>query len=105
MARVLVEVLPTHLDLQRYVDFVSDPGAGATATFTGTTRDTFQGKHVVQLEYEAYEPMARKELQVTRVEEQAGMTWMPPDFELGILIARNLQQVRYAETHRFSRRS
>lgn len=28
----------------------------------GTTRDTFNGKRVVRLEYEAYEPMAKKEL-------------------------------------------
>lgn len=28
----------------------------------GTTRDSFEGKRVVQLEYEAYEPMARKEM-------------------------------------------
>lgn len=30
---------------------------------SGTTRDTFNGKNVVQLEYEAYVPMAEKELQ------------------------------------------
>lgn len=64
MAKVLVEVLPDALQLQRYYEFVADPGAGATSTFTGTTRDTFEGKRVVQLDYEAYEPMAKKALQV-----------------------------------------
>ena len=28
----------------------------------GTTRDTFKGKRVVRLEYEAYVPMAEKEV-------------------------------------------
>ena len=31
--------------------------------FVGTTRDSFEGKSVVKLEYEAYEEMAIKELQ------------------------------------------
>jgi len=35
---------------------------GATSLFVGTTRDNFQGKNVLQLEYEAYEPMAKKEM-------------------------------------------
>jgi molybdopterin synthase catalytic subunit len=54
--------------------------AGAIASFAGTTRDHFEGKHVsfdqlssstncfsvpqvVKLEYEAYEAFAKKELQ------------------------------------------
>ena len=36
---------------------------GATSLFVGTTRDNFQGKKVVKLEYEAYTPMAKKKLQ------------------------------------------
>ena len=35
---------------------------GAVVTFLGTTRDTFEGKDVVHLEYEAYESMAIKKL-------------------------------------------
>lgn len=35
---------------------------GAVSTFVGTTRDTFEGKKVVRLEYEAYEEMAIEEL-------------------------------------------
>ncbi|CDH60344.1 molybdopterin synthase catalytic subunit-like [Lichtheimia corymbifera JMRC:FSU:9682] len=41
---------------------VSNDGAGAIVTFSGCTRDTFQGKRVLRLEYEAYEPMAIKVL-------------------------------------------
>ncbi|CAO3647325.1 unnamed protein product [Cunninghamella echinulata] len=41
---------------------VQDDGAGAISTFSGTTRNIFQGKRVIQLEYEAYETMAEKVL-------------------------------------------
>ena len=36
--------------------------AGGIATFIGTTRDNFQGRRVLQLEYEAYQPMAEREM-------------------------------------------
>lgn len=42
--------------------FVADPGAGATATFVGTTRDTNDGRRVIRLEYECYPGMAEKEM-------------------------------------------
>lgn len=41
---------------------VQDASAGAISMFVGTTRNTFNGKKVVRLEYEAYIPMAKKEL-------------------------------------------
>ena len=56
---VCVEVVATPLSLERYVAFVADDAAGAIATFIGVTRDSFEGKRVPRLEYEAYEPMAR----------------------------------------------
>jgi molybdopterin synthase catalytic subunit len=58
--QILVEVLPEPLQLARYTEFVTDPGAGAIATFSGVTRDHFNGKAVLKLEYEAYAPMAEK---------------------------------------------
>mmetsp|Transcript_75715 Transcript_75715/g.190404 ORF Transcript_75715/g.190404 Transcript_75715/m.190404 type:complete len:166 (-) Transcript_75715:96-593(-) len=51
------------LSLDEVVRKVSDTACGAIATFSGTTRDNFEGKEVVQLEYEAYEPMAIKEME------------------------------------------
>ena len=48
----------------RYVAMVADPSTGAISTFSGVTRNTFKGKAVVRLEYEAYEPMAVKKLKV-----------------------------------------
>lgn len=35
---------------------------GAVASFSGTTRDNFDGKRVLRLEYEAYVPMAEAEM-------------------------------------------
>ena len=60
--RTLVEILEEHnqIDLAKYINYVSAPEAGAIATFSGTTRDTFEGKQVVELRYEAYVPMALK---------------------------------------------
>ena len=39
---------------------------GAVVTFLGTTRDTFEGKQVIRLEYEAYEDMAYRKLEEIR---------------------------------------
>ncbi|CAG8556659.1 1105_t:CDS:2 [Paraglomus brasilianum] len=55
-----VKLTTDPLDLQEIVDLVKDNGAGAISTFSGTTRNTFNGKTVVQLDYEAYTPMAIK---------------------------------------------
>ncbi|XP_059610613.1 molybdopterin synthase catalytic subunit [Phlebotomus argentipes] len=41
-------------------DLVANEGCGAISLFVGTTRDNFEDKKVVSLEYEAYEPMALK---------------------------------------------
>ncbi|EPQ60621.1 MoaE-domain-containing protein [Gloeophyllum trabeum ATCC 11539] len=48
------------LDTQAIIDSVADDGAGATAVFIGTTRNTFQGKIVTKLEYQAYSKLAIK---------------------------------------------
>eukprot|EP01084_Bolivina_argentea_P033158 61360_1 len=58
------DICITHsvLELETALKFVSDPSCGAINTFIGTTRDRFDGKRVIRLEYEGYEPMAKKEL-------------------------------------------
>ena len=52
---------PIHLD--ELTAFVADPGAGAMATFVGTTRDSNDGRRVIRLEYECYPGMAEKEME------------------------------------------
>jgi MoaE-MoaD fusion protein len=55
-------VLPGPLDLDVVVRQVSDPAAGAIATFIGTTRTHSRGRTVVHLEYDAYPEMAEAEM-------------------------------------------
>jgi len=50
------------IDLTDMVQSVNSPKCGAISTFIGTTRDNFEGKKVVCLEYEAYESMAIEEM-------------------------------------------
>jgi molybdopterin synthase catalytic subunit len=52
----------TPLDIKKYTDLVRSPAAGAIATFVGTTRNTFEDKQVLELRYEAYVPMALRQL-------------------------------------------
>lgn len=56
--------------------------AGAMVTFDGVVRDNTHGRRVVTLQYEAYEPMAVKEMR--RVGEELRERW--PDVErIGIV--------------------
>ena len=50
------------IDLAEIVRYVTDPQAGAIATFIGTTRNHNDGRRVIALDYEAYRDMAEKEL-------------------------------------------
>jgi MoaE-MoaD fusion protein len=50
------------VDIEALERAVADPGAGATVTFAGTTRNGNAGRRVLRLEYEAYEPMALSEM-------------------------------------------
>lgn len=50
------------LSVEEISEQVKDSGCGAVSVFIGTTRDNFEGKTVVTLEYEAYESMALKAL-------------------------------------------
>ncbi|HEU4342579.1 MAG TPA: molybdenum cofactor biosynthesis protein MoaE [Candidatus Binatia bacterium] len=61
------------LKLQELIDFVTDPEAGAIATFIGTTRNNNDGRKVIALDYEAYPEMAEKEL--ARLGEEAKQKW------------------------------
>ncbi|KAI0908331.1 Molybdopterin biosynthesis MoaE [Ustulina deusta] len=49
-----------HLQVQDIIDRVRSPRAGAIVLFAGTTRDSFAGKPVKELQYSAYIPLALK---------------------------------------------
>jgi molybdopterin synthase catalytic subunit len=61
------------INLHELIDCVTDPEAGAIATFIGTTRNNNQGRKVIALDYEAYPEMAQKEL--ARLGEEAKKKW------------------------------
>ena len=69
----MFRVTDKSIDLHELVDCVTDPEAGAIATFIGTTRNNNQGRKVIALDYEAYPEMAEKEL--ARLGEEAKRKW------------------------------
>ncbi|KAJ2955214.1 hypothetical protein NQZ79_g8754 [Umbelopsis isabellina] len=62
--------LPT---LDEACQLVASDSAGAISTFSGTTRDNFNGKQVLKLEYEGYGPMAEKILR--EIAEETRSKW------------------------------
>jgi molybdopterin synthase catalytic subunit len=58
----LVELVETPIELGSLYDAVRSKACGAIAMFVGTSREVHEGRPVLQLDYEAYEPMARQEL-------------------------------------------
>ncbi|UPK91006.1 hypothetical protein LCI18_001941 [Fusarium solani-melongenae] len=51
-----------HLNAQAIMDRVRSPSAGAIVLFAGTTRDSFAGKPVKELQYTAYRPRALRSM-------------------------------------------
>lgn len=73
MNQDFVEVTEKCLNLDDITTLVSSPSAGAISLFIGTTRDNFQDKKVLRLEYDAYIPMAKSEM--TKICEQIRVKW------------------------------
>lgn len=68
-----VEVTGDPIAAPVLADMVRTPSSGAVATFEGTVRDHHRGKEVSRLEYEAYAPMAVREMRA--VAEEACRRW------------------------------
>ena len=62
----MIEVTHEPLDPEAVTRKVVKATNGAVVTFLGTTRDNFEGKRVITLEYEAFEEMAVKKLEEIR---------------------------------------
>ncbi len=65
----MAELVRARLDDAALTAAAAKPDCGAIVTFLGTTRDHHEGRRVVRLEYEAYEPMALEAL--GRIETEA----------------------------------
>ena len=62
---------PTPLDSLKLSQDFTAPGAGAFTCFEGRVRDNNKGESVVALDYEAYEPLCRAEMEKIFVEAQS----------------------------------
>lgn len=60
----LFDIRDTPLSIDECFQAVQRRDAGGTALFVGTVRDHSDGQQVSQLEYEAYRPMALKEMRL-----------------------------------------
>ncbi|KAG5326070.1 RAB1A protein, partial [Acromyrmex heyeri] len=57
-----VKLQQEELNITEIMELVTFPNCGAISNFIGITRDNFENKKVIKLEYEAYESMALKEM-------------------------------------------
>ncbi|ANZ73869.1 BA75_01077T0 [Komagataella pastoris] len=60
--KIVVFLTYAEIPVQKSLQFVKHVDAGAVVYFGGTTRETFEGREVVHLEYEAHIKMALKTL-------------------------------------------
>ena len=58
----MIKLTSQPIDPAQLLAAVEDDGSGGVVLFLGTVRDHSQGQAVVALEYEAYEPMALRQM-------------------------------------------
>ena len=58
-----IKITNQALEVQQCIDWVMTPESGGIDVFIGTVRNATKGKKVLRLEFEAYEPMALKEIE------------------------------------------
>lgn len=63
MSSINIRLLEQPLSAEQCAAWVEDPGAGGVAVFVGTVRNQTQGRPVTRLEFEAYGPMALREME------------------------------------------
>jgi molybdopterin synthase catalytic subunit len=88
----LYQITDTPIDPETLRAAIADPRSGAVATFVGVTRNSFAGKEVLHLEYEAYAPMA--ELQMREIGTEIARRWPAVT---GVAIAHRVGRVEVGE--------
>jgi molybdopterin synthase catalytic subunit len=88
----LYQITDTPIDPETLRAAIADPRSGAVATFVGVTRNSFAGKEVLHLEYEAYAPMA--ELQMREIGTEIAQRWPAVT---GVAIAHRVGRVEVGE--------
>lgn len=79
------------------------PTAGGIASFIGTTRDNFDGKRVLKLEYEAYQPMADREIRriIKRLRARWSVRHVAVAHRVGVVpVAEASVEIAVSSTHR-----
>ena len=69
----MITITEKPIDVDKLLDYVSDPSSGASVLFTGTVRDHNEEDKVSKLHYEAYQEMAEKILQ--EIENEVHTKW------------------------------
>jgi len=59
---IYVDIKEEKLQLEALIEKLKNPESGAISVFSGITRNNFNGKEVVKLEYTCYKDMALKEM-------------------------------------------
>lgn len=77
----LFRVVERPLELTEVVQAVTSTGRGGLVTFSGVVRDVSRDKRVTRLDYEAYVPMAEKQLEA--IAEEAKAQW--PGIEVAVV--------------------
>ena len=73
MNNIDIQILTTPLDVAACVNWVMAPESGGIDVFIGIVRNATKGKEVVRLEFEAYEKMAKKEME--KIAQQTIQKW------------------------------
>ena len=82
-----VAVQEGRLDTESLRSVMEDPHAGALVLFEGRARDHHEGRPVLELAYEAYVPMAERELALLRERaiERYGLTRCAIHHRIGVV--------------------
>ncbi len=70
---VFTQIQESALEVQVLLEMVKSDSCGAIDLFIGTVRNETQGKKVIRLDFEAYIPMAVKEME--KIALEAGEKW------------------------------
>lgn len=88
------------IDVAAILREVADSGCGATSLFVGTVRDMNDGRAVEGIDYEAYRPMAVRELTaiVRAAASQFGVTHLVAEHRIGSMAVGDVS-VAIAASH------
>lgn len=83
----MITITELPIDVPAITKFAESSDAGALTIFLGTVRSKTGSKKVVRLEYEAYEPMAIKEMEliVSTAQKQWPITKVAITHRVGVL--------------------